>query len=68
MDWQQIVVGIIVAATVILFVWNWLRPRKLFAGKGGGSGCSSGGGGANQSSIVVCGRKGERPTVIVRNK
>ena len=66
MDWQQAATWGIIAVTAGLFLRKLLRRRKPFPAGGEGCGCSGGAG--SKSSIVVCGRKGERPRVIVKAK
>jgi hypothetical protein len=67
-DWQQIVVAVVVLVTVALFVRHFLRLRNAPPGVGHDCGCSRGSGPAEKSSIIVRGKKGERPEVVVRMK
>ncbi len=53
----------IVAATLALFVWKGLRRSKTDFHKQTGCGCD----GAPKVNFVVTGRKGERPTVMMKD-
>ncbi len=66
MDWQAAATWAIIAITVGLFLRRLVRRRGALPAGGGGCGCAGGAG--NKSSIVVCGKKGERPRVIVKAK
>ena len=66
MDWQAVATWVIIAITAGLFLRRLRRRRGPLPAGGGGCGCAGGAG--NKSSIVVCGKKGERPRVIVKAK
>ena len=66
MDWQAAATWAIIAITAGVFLRKLVKRRGPFPAGGGGCGCAGGAG--NKSSIVVCGRKGERPRVIVKAK
>ena len=69
MDWQAAATWAIIAITAGLFLRKLMKRRGALPTGGGGCGCAGGAGGAgNKSSIVVCGKKGERPRVIVKAK
>ena len=59
-------VWLIVVVTFGLFVRHWLRLRQPLADPRGGCGCAGSGEGKG-ASIIVCGKKGERPQVRVRS-
>ncbi|HAM71187.1 MAG TPA: hypothetical protein DCM86_06050, partial [Verrucomicrobiales bacterium] len=69
---QELVTFAIVGVTAALFVRGWLRRRRRLPWQqhdGSGCGCPGAGGGSDRvpgPSIVLRGRKGERPEVIVR--
>lgn len=66
MDWQQAVTLLIVAITAGLFLRRAFRRRKFAFDRDTACGCSAATSGSRGGSIKVCGRKGERPRVIVR--
>ena len=68
MDSQQMLALLIVALTAGLFLWSKLRRKKFSFAKDTHCGCSSRTGqiGPTQS-IQFRARKGERPTVVLKN-
>ncbi len=64
MDWQQAAALAIVALTAGAFLWPVVRPRKVTFQSKSGCGCTPTS--AAKGSIVITGRKGERPTVHVK--
>lgn len=66
MDWQQVVVFLIVLATVGLFFRNGRQKRQARSACGLGCGCSGTSKSAPNVSVTYRARKGERPQVITR--
>jgi hypothetical protein len=64
-DWQQPVALAIVALTAGTFLWRRFRPRKFSFAKDTPCGCSAVSG-ARPPGLVVHGRRGERPQVVVK--
>ena len=69
MDWQQMLALLIVAMTVGLFAWSKFRRKKFSFGNDTHCGCSSeippiG----PTQTIQFRARKGERPTVVLKNR
>jgi len=67
MDWQELTALGIVVATAAAFLWSRFRPRQFSFHRDTHCGCSSPSG-ASTPSVVLHVRKGERPTLIVRNQ
>jgi hypothetical protein len=65
MDWQQMTVSAIVAATAALFVHSWLRPRKFSFKRDTHCGCATPTAG---NSVIFRARKGQRSEVIMKMK
>ena len=68
MDWQETTALTITAATVALFAWARIRPRKFNFARDTHCGCAGPGSAATKSSLVLHARKGERSRVIVKMK
>lgn len=64
MDWQQPVALGVVVVTAGLIVWRWVRPRPWDFHRETGCGCGSSSG-SKPPSVLVTGRRGERPRVTV---
>jgi hypothetical protein len=73
MDWQQGLALLIVAGTAAAFLWNRMRPKKFSFEKDTHCGCSSPGQANARAAIGPAqtiqfrARKGERPSIIVKN-
>jgi hypothetical protein len=71
MDWQQMLTLLIVAVTAGLFLWRNLRRKKFSFAKDTHCGCSSGsaplGAIGPKQTIQFRAKKGERPTVVLKN-
>lgn len=63
MEWQQIAALGVVGVTVALMAWRLLRPRRLDFRKSTGCGCRST---TNPVGLVVTGRRGERPQIVLK--
>ena len=70
MDWQQLLALLIVALTAGLFAWSKLRRKKFSFAKDTHCGCSSAKVQAigPAQTIQFRAKKGERPTVVVKNR
>lgn len=69
MDWQELAALSVVGITLALFLWARWAPRKglrLLGSRGGGCGCSGGSSALGSAGLIVQGRRGERPQVILR--
>jgi len=69
MDWQKPAALSVVGITLALFLWARWAPRKglrLLGSRGGGCGCSGGSSAPGSAGLIVQGRRGERPQVILR--
>ena len=69
MDWQKLAALSVVGITLALFLWARWAPRKglrLLGSRGGGCGCSGGSSTPGSAGLIVQGRRGERPQVILR--
>ena len=69
MDWQKLAALSVVGITLALFLWARWAPRKglrLLGSRGGGCGCSGGSSAPGSAGLIVQGRRGERPQVILR--
>ncbi len=64
MDWQQAAALAIVTVTAGAFLWRALRPRKVTFQSQTGCGCTPIA--SAKGSILITGRKGERPAVHVK--
>jgi hypothetical protein len=67
-NWQTTVALTIVALAAAGLLWGLLRRRKFRLLRDSPCGCSPPASSAPQNSIVFHARKGERPTIIVKNK
>lgn len=65
MDWQKIAALCVVGITLGLFFWARWGPRRL-GSRGGGCGCSGGASANAGPRLIVQGRRGERPQVLLR--
>jgi hypothetical protein len=65
MDWQQLTALGIVGVTAGVFLWRWLKPRKLDFHRDTGCGCGDAGG--PKPAFTVSGRKGESPRVAFKS-
>jgi hypothetical protein len=72
MDWQQLLALLIVAVTAGMFAWSKLRRKKFSFAKDTHCGCSSGKAALEAigptQTIQFRAKKGERPTVVVKNR
>jgi hypothetical protein len=68
MDWQQLLALLIVASTAGLFLWSKLRRQKFSFEKDTHCGCSAGKQIGPTQTIQFKARKGERPSIVVRNQ
>jgi len=66
MDWQQLTALLIVAVTAGVFLWQWLRPKRLGSKKGSACGCSTSPSSGPKPSVIYHVRKGERPQITVK--
>jgi hypothetical protein len=69
MDWQKTAALGVVGITLGCFVWARWAPRgwrRPLASRGGGCGCSGGSSSHKGAGLIVHGRRGERPQVILR--
>jgi len=66
MGWQEFTALAIVFVTALAFAWNFFRPRPLPFQRHGSCGCSGASSIGPRQSIVLHGRKGERPKVLVK--
>ena len=69
MDWQKIAALSVVGITLGLFFWAQWAPRRWrrqLGSRGGGCGCSGGASAPRGPGLIVQGRRGERPQVILR--
>ncbi|HEY1171262.1 MAG TPA: hypothetical protein VGH19_07850 [Verrucomicrobiae bacterium] len=66
MDWQQPIALMIVASTAGVFLWQWLRPKRLGHKKGTVCGCSTNSVSAPKPTVIYHARKGERPQITVK--
>ncbi len=64
MHWQEVVALSTVALTMILFLWRRIRPRPAK----GLPGCGCSGTTAKPPGVILRGRKGERPQMIIKTK
>jgi hypothetical protein len=67
MDWQQPVALGIVAAAALGLVWRKFRPRPFSLKRDTHCGCSAPSKADSPASIVFHARKGERPSITVKN-
>ena len=67
MDWQQPVALGLVSLTAGIFLWRRFRPRRFSFSKGTHCGCASTPG-SPPPGLVVRGRRGERPQVILKDR
>ena len=68
MDWQQLLALVIVAITAGLFLWSNLRRKKFSFAKSTHCGCSSAQLPGPTQTIQFKAKKGQRPTVVVKNR
>ena len=72
MDWQQVLALLIVALTAGLFAWSKFRRKKFSFAKDTHCGCISGKAPLEAigpaQTIQFRAKKGERPTVVVKNR
>jgi len=68
MDWQETSALLIVAGTLVAFVWARCRPRNFSFQRDTHCGCSAPSLAGVQPSIVFHARKGETPRVLVKMK
>jgi hypothetical protein len=68
MDWQQLLALLIVATTVALFLWSKVRRKKFSFAKSTHCGCSSAQSPGSAQTIQFKARKGQRPTVVIKNR
>lgn len=68
MDWQQLLALLIVTITAGLFLWSKVRRKKFSFAKSTHCGCSSAQSPAPSQTIQFKARKGQRPTVVVKNR
>ncbi len=66
MDWQEVIAFTIVGVTALVFLQNKFRPRKLSFQQATHCGCSPKS--SAKSSIVIQGRRGEPPQIIMKMK
>jgi len=69
MDWQKPAALSVVGITLGFFLWaRWApqRWRRRLGSRGGGCGCSGGSSSHKGAGLIVQGRRGERPQVILR--
>lgn len=66
MDWQQTTALTIVAITAGVFLWQWLRPKRLGHKKNTICGCSDKPSAGPKPSVIYHARKGERPSITVK--
>ncbi len=65
MNWQTPAALGVVALTAAILLWRRFRPRKFSFHRDTGCGCSSPG--VRPPTVVVAGKRGERPTVTVKS-
>lgn len=63
MDWQQLAALALVGLTAGILLWRWFRPRRFDFHRATGCGCST----ANPPGLIVEGRRGESPRVILKS-
>lgn len=68
MDWQQLLALLIVATTAALFLWSSVRRKKFSFAKSTHCGCSSAQLPGPTQTIQFKAKKGQRPTVVVKNR
>jgi hypothetical protein len=66
MDWQQLISLTVVGATALMFVLGRRRSRKSSAGCGTLCSCLSDGHNLPPEKLIVRGRKGERPQLVIK--
>jgi len=69
MEWQKLAALSVVGITLGLFFWAQWAPRRWrlqLGSRGGGCGCSGGASAPRGPGLIVQGRRGERPQVILR--
>jgi len=69
MDWQKPAALGVVGITLGFFLWaRWApqRWRRRLGSREGGCGCSGGSSSHKGAGLIVHGRRGERPQVILR--
>ena len=66
MDWQQPTALMIVASTAGVFLWQWLRPKRLGGKKGSVCGCSANMNSGPKPSVIYHARKGGRSQITVK--
>lgn len=69
MDWQKLAALGVVGITLGFFLWaRWApqRWRRRLGSREGGCGCSGGSSSHKGAGLIVHGRRGERPQVILR--
>ncbi|MBX3731593.1 MAG: hypothetical protein KF791_03255 [Verrucomicrobiae bacterium] len=66
MDWQEPAALAVVAATLLTLGWRWMRARRPGFHRRTGCGCDSVG--TRPPGVLVSGRRGEAPRILVTGR